>query len=86
MEYFCEIHVLTPFFLAPMSCNITLTFIVLHLESNDFFLLFLKYYKPNQNLELSFDSFKLTFQCMSHLFASDNSRMISEHLQDYFHP
>jgi hypothetical protein len=46
---------------------------------------FLEDYKPNQNLELSFDSFKLMFQCMSHLSASGPFGIVFEHLHDYFH-
>ncbi len=48
--------------------------------------LFMKDYKPNQDFKLSFDSFKLTFKCMLHLFASGISKMIFEHLQGCFHP
>jgi len=53
--------------LTPMS----LTHIILHHESNGLFLIFLENYKLDQNLELSFDSFKLTFYCMLNLSASD---------------
>jgi hypothetical protein len=38
-----------------------------YLELNGYFLLFLEDYKLDQDLELSFDSFKLMFQRMSHL-------------------
>ncbi len=44
-----------------------------------------KYYKSNQGFQLSFDSFKLTFQCMPHLSTSGVSMMVFEHLWDYFH-
>jgi hypothetical protein len=53
-----------------MSFNTTSILVTLHLESNGYFPLFLADYEPNKDLELSFDSFKLTFQCMSHKLAS----------------
>jgi len=77
---------LAPFSFAPTFSNTTLTFIALDLESNDSFLFFLENYKSNQNLELSFDSFKLTFQRMSYLIKNGHSKMDFEHLWDYFHP
>jgi hypothetical protein len=40
-----------------MSSNTTSTFTILHFESNGFFSLFIKDYKPNQDLELSFNFF-----------------------------
>jgi hypothetical protein len=69
-----------------MSFDTTSTFITLHLESNGYFLLFLESYEPEQNLELFFDSFKLTLQRMPHLSISGPSRMICEHFQNCFHP
>jgi hypothetical protein len=50
-----------------MSFDTISTFTTLHPESNGYFLLFLEDYEPNQDLELSSDSFKLTIQCMLHL-------------------
>jgi hypothetical protein len=76
---------LAPFSLTPTFSNTTLVFIALHLESNGSFLLFLEDYKPNQDLELSFDYFKLAFQLMLHLLTNGPSRMVFEHLGDYFH-
>jgi len=67
------------------SFNTTLTFIVIHLESNDFFLFFLKNFEPNKNFELSTNSFKLTFYGMPHLFVSNFSKMAFEHFLNYFH-
>jgi len=75
-EYVRTIHVLAPLSLAPTSFDTTSTFTALHLESNGYFLLFLEDYKPNQNLELFPNSFKLVFQCMSHLLASGLFGMI----------
>jgi hypothetical protein len=46
-EYFKTTHALAPFFNAPMSFNITLTFTTLHPKSNGYFLLFLEDYKLN---------------------------------------
>ncbi len=85
-EYFQVVHVLTPFFFALMSFDTTSTHSILYHELDGLFMLFLKDYKPNQDFELSFDSFKLTFKCMLYLFASGISRMVFEHLQGYFHP
>jgi hypothetical protein len=48
-------------------------------------LFLLKDYELDHDLELSSDFFKLTFQHMSHLFASNLSRMVFEHLWNYFH-
>jgi len=39
-EYFWAICILAPFSFAPTSFDITLTFTTLHLESNNYFLLF----------------------------------------------
>jgi hypothetical protein len=78
--YFKATYALAPFSLAPTSFDTTLTLITLHLESNGYFPLFLKDYKPNQNLEISLYSFKLTFQCMPHLSASGPFGMVFEHL------
>jgi hypothetical protein len=50
------------------------------------FPIFLEDYEPNQDLELSFDSFNLTFQCMSNLSTSGSFGMVFEHLWDFFHP
>ncbi len=44
-----------------------------------------EYELDHENLELSFDSFKLAFQCMPHLLASDYFRMVFEHLWDCCH-
>jgi hypothetical protein len=68
------------FYFTFTSSNTTSTFIILHVESNDFFLSFLKDYKLDQDFELLFNSFKLTFQLMLDLFVSDSSRMVFEHL------
>jgi hypothetical protein len=68
-----------------MSFDTTSTLTVLHLKSNSYFSLFFKDYELDHDLELSSNSFKLAFQCMLHLSASGPSRMIFEHLWDYFH-
>ncbi len=73
-------------FFAPTFFDTTSTFITLHLEFDGSILFFLKDYKPNQDFELFFYSFKLTFQRMSHLLTSGHSRMVFEHLWNYFHP
>jgi hypothetical protein len=69
-----------------MSFYTTSTFITLHLNLDGYFSLFLEYYKPNQNIELFFDSFKLTSECMPHLLASGPFGMVFEHLWNCFHP
>jgi hypothetical protein len=79
-EYSQATHTLAPFSFAPTSSNTTSTFIALHTKCNGYFLLFLKDYKPDQDLELSFDSFKLAFQHMLHLSASGPFGMAFEHL------
>jgi hypothetical protein len=68
-------------------CPLTQLKLSLHytLISNGYFPFFLKDYKPNQNLNLSFNFFKLTFQHMLHLLANGYYGMVFEHLQDYFH-
>jgi hypothetical protein len=63
-EYFRTTNVLAPFSPTPTSSNTTMSFTTLHFELGNFFPFFLEDYKPNQNLELSFDFFKLTFQHM----------------------
>jgi len=57
-EYFQTTHTLAPFSHTPMSSNTT------------YFSFFLEDYELDQNFELSFDSFKWTFQCMPHLSTS----------------
>jgi hypothetical protein len=69
-EYFKATCTLAPFSLTPMSFNTTSALVTLHLESNGYFPLFLEDYELNQELELSFNSFKLAFQRMSHKSAS----------------
>ncbi len=66
-EYFQATHILTPFSPAPTSSNTTSVLTTLHPKSYGYFLLFLEEYKLNQDLELFSDSFKLAFQCRSHL-------------------
>ncbi len=85
-EYFKTTCALAPFFNTPMSFDTTLVFIALHPESNGYFLLFLKDYELNQDLEFSSNSFKLTFHRMSCMLISGLFRMVFEHLQDCFHP
>jgi hypothetical protein len=85
-EYSRTISALPPFSPTPTSFNTTLAFIALHHESNCYCPFFLDDYELNQNLKLSFDSFKLTFQCMPHLLANGPSKMVFEHLRDCFHP
>jgi hypothetical protein len=69
-----------------MSSNTTSALTALHPKLNGYFSLFFEDYKPDQDLELSSDFFKLAFQCMSYLLTSDPSQMIFEHLQDCLHP
>jgi hypothetical protein len=64
-----------------------------HLSSHYFtswikqcFPFFLENYELDQELEISFDSFKLTFQCMPNLFISGLFGMGFEHFQNSFHP
>jgi len=84
-EYFQIVHTLAPLFLGPMFFDTILVLSTLHLQSNGFHLLFLKDYELDHDLKLSSDFFKLAFQHMSHLSASDLSRMNFEHLQNHFH-
>jgi hypothetical protein len=85
-EYFKTTHDLAPFSPTPTSFNTTLTFTALHHESYGYFSFFLDDYRPGQNLKLSFDSFKLTFQCMPHMLANGLFKIVFEHFQDSFHP
>ncbi len=68
-----------------MSFDTTSVLITLHLKSNGYFPFFLKNYELDQDLKLSFNSFKLTFQCMPHLLTSGLFGMVFEHLQNHFH-
>jgi hypothetical protein len=65
-EYSRTTRTLAPFSPTPMSSDTTSTLTTLHSELNGYFLFFLEDYKPNQDLELSFNSFKLAFQRMPH--------------------
>jgi hypothetical protein len=73
------------FLLQPTSSNTTLTFIALHLESKGFFPFFLEDYELKQDFELSYEPFKLTFQCMPNLSASGRFGTMFEHLRNYFY-
>jgi hypothetical protein len=66
--------------------NTTSTLTTLHPKSNGYISFFLENYKPDQDLKLSFNSFKLAFQRMPHLSTSGPFKMVFEHLQDYFYP
>jgi hypothetical protein len=79
-EYSKTTHALAPFSPTPTSFDTTLTLTALHFNLDGNFSFFLKDYEPNQDLELSSNSFKLTFQRMPHLLASGRSRMVFEHL------
>jgi hypothetical protein len=68
-----------------MSFDTTSALTALHPKLNDYFSFFFENYEPNQDLKLSFNSFKLAFQCMSHLLANGFTGMAFEHFQDYFH-
>jgi hypothetical protein len=76
--------VLAPFFLAPASSSTTSVSTALHPKLDGYFPFFFKDYEPNQDLELSFNSFELAFQHMSHLLASGLFKMVFKHLQNYF--
>jgi hypothetical protein len=70
-EYFQATWALASFSFTPMSSDTTSALATLQPKSNGHFSLFFEDYELNQNLELSFDYFKLTFQCMPHLSTSD---------------
>jgi len=84
-EYFRATHTLEPFSPTPTSLNTISVLIALHLNLDGYIPFFLKDYKLNQDLKLSFDSFKLSFQHMPDLLASGHSRMGFEHFRDCFH-
>jgi hypothetical protein len=84
-EYSRATCALAPISLRPTSFDTTLALTPLHHELNGYFMLFLEDYELDQNLILSSDSFKLTFQCMPHLSANGFSGMVFEHFWDYFH-
>jgi hypothetical protein len=80
-EYSLVACTLAPYFPTLMSSNTTLVLITLHFELDRFPPFFGRLeVNQNQDLELSFDSFKLTFQCMLNLFANGPSRMVFKHL------
>jgi hypothetical protein len=79
-EYFRTIQVLAPFSLALTSFETTLTLTTLHLESNGFFLLFLEDYELDQDLKISSNFFKLTFQFMLHLSINGHYGMVFEQI------
>jgi hypothetical protein len=60
-KYFQTTHILAPFSPAPMSFDTTLTLTTLHPKLDNFFMFFLENYELDQDLEFSFDSFKLAF-------------------------
>ncbi len=86
MEHFRTTHALAPFSPTPTSFDTTSVITALHPDLNGCFLLIFKDYEPDQDFELSSDSFKLEFQHMPHLLANGHFRMVFEHHQNYFHP
>jgi hypothetical protein len=84
-EYIQTTHALAPFSPTPTSSNTTSTFTTLHFKSDGYFSSFLDDYEPDQDLKLSFYSFKLAFQHMPHLLASGFLGMVFEHISDCFH-
>jgi hypothetical protein len=84
-EYFHVAHTLAPFFLTPASSDTTSILTTLHLALDGYILFFLEDYKLDQDLKLSFNSFKLTFQHMSHLLVNGPFGMVFEHFWVYFH-
>jgi hypothetical protein len=84
-EYSQVTHVLAPFTPTPTFFDTTSILTALHLESNGHFPLFLKDCELDQDFKLSFNSFKLAFQRMLDLSVSGFSKMVFEHLRDYFH-
>jgi hypothetical protein len=84
-EYFRATYTLALFPLTPMSSDTTLVLTTLHPKLDGYFSLFLEVYELDQDLDLSSNSFKLTFQRMLHLSISGPSMMVFEHLWDYFH-
>jgi hypothetical protein len=82
MEHSRATHALAPFSLAPMSFDTTLALTALHLDLDGYILFILKDYEPDQDFELSSNSFKSTIQQMTHLLVSGYFRMVFEHLQD----
>jgi hypothetical protein len=79
-EYFRAACTLAPFSPTPTSFDITSIFTTLDPELDGYFLFFLEDYELDQDLELSSDYFKLTFQHMPHLFASGPFEIIFKHL------
>jgi hypothetical protein len=79
-EYFRTTQVLAPFSLAPTSFETILAFTILNLDLDGFFLFFLEDHKLDQNLKLSYDFFKLAFQCMSHLSINGHYGMVFERI------
>jgi hypothetical protein len=84
-EYSQTTHVLALLSLAFTSFDTTSTLIALHLKSNGYFPLLLKDYGLDQDLQLSFNSFKLTLQLMLYLLASGPFGMVFEHFQITIH-
>jgi hypothetical protein len=84
-EHFRAICALAPFSTTPISFDATLTFTMLHFNSCGYFPLILEAYELDQDLNLSSNSFKQTFQHMPHPSKSGLSRIIFEHLKDCFH-
>jgi hypothetical protein len=84
-EHFRAIDALAPFSFTPMSFDTTSALTALHPDLDGYFLFIVKDYEPDQDFELSYNSFNSTFQQMTHLLVSGSFRMVFEHLQDYFH-
>jgi len=84
-EYSWTSWALAPFSPTPTSFDTTSALTTLHFKSSGYFLFFYKDYEPNQDLELSFDSFKLALQCMQLLSASGPFGTVFEHLCNSFH-
>jgi hypothetical protein len=73
-EYFRIACALAPFLFTPTSFDTTSILMTLHPQM--VFLVFLEDFEPYRDFELSFDSFKLAFQCMPNLSTSGLFRII----------
>jgi hypothetical protein len=78
-EYFRVAHTLTSFCFTPTSFDTSLALTALHPKLDGYFSFFFDDYEPDQYLKFYLDSFKLAFQCTSHLSANGFIGMVFEH-------
>jgi len=83
-EFICPARAFALLALGPMSSKTIYALQALHPSNLNFpYSNFLMDFHPNINVELSMDSFRLVFLCMSHLVICSPSSIVFKHFRDF---